>query len=207
MALIALGGRQVPQTRLADLLWPDAEGDAAYRALITTLQRLRRLLGEPRAITFQDGCLSLDGRQVWVDAWAFERGLGKTAQPQGQDAFSNIERALRLYHGPFLRPIDQPWVVAPRERLRARYLQHLLALGRAHEAQGRWEEAHSWYQRGIEAEELVEAFYQRLIRCYQHLGRTAEARATGERCRRVLAAALGTPPSAETLALIRTLGL
>ncbi|MGH8578534.1 MAG: bacterial transcriptional activator domain-containing protein, partial [Gammaproteobacteria bacterium] len=62
-------------------------------------------------------------------------------------------------------------------------------------------------ERGIEADELVEAFYQRLIRCYQHLGRTAEARATGERCRRVLAAALGTPPSAETLALIRTLGL
>jgi len=47
MALIAMGGRQVPQTRLADLLWPDAEGDAAYRALITTLQRLRRLIGEP----------------------------------------------------------------------------------------------------------------------------------------------------------------
>ncbi|MGH2671131.1 MAG: AfsR/SARP family transcriptional regulator, partial [bacterium] len=98
MALVALGGRQVPQTRLADLLWPDAEGDAAYRALITTLQRLRRLLGEPRAITFQDGCLSVDGRQVWVDAWAFERALGKTAQPQGQDALSNVERALRLYH-------------------------------------------------------------------------------------------------------------
>ncbi len=96
---------------------------------------------------------------------------------------------------------------SPRERLRARYLQHLLALGRADEAQGHREEAHSWYQRGIEADELVEAFYQRLIRCYQHLGRTAEARATGERCRCVLAAALGTPPSAETLALIRTLGL
>jgi TonB-dependent receptor-like protein len=46
-------------------------------------------------------------------AWAFERVLGKTAQPQGQDAFSNIERALRLYRGPFLRPIDPPWVVAP----------------------------------------------------------------------------------------------
>ena len=70
-------------------------------------------------------------------------------------------------------------------RLRAKYLQHLPALGRAHEAEGRWEEAVSWYGREIEADELVEAFYQRLIRCYQHLGRTAEARATGERCRRL----------------------
>ncbi len=74
--------------------------------------------------------------------WAFERALGRTRQPQGQDALSNVERALRLYHGPFLR-----------------------------------------------------------------LGRTAEARATDERCRRVLAATLGAPPSAETLALFRTLGL
>ena len=140
MALIALGGRQIPQTRLADLLWPEAEGDAAYRALITTLQRLRRHVGEPRAITFHDGCLSLDGRQVWVDAWAFERVLGKTAQPQGQDALSNVDRALRLYHGPFLRQIDHPWAVAPRELLCAKYLQHLLGLGCAHEAEGRWEE-------------------------------------------------------------------
>ncbi len=38
--------------------------------------------------------------------WTFEQALGKTAQPQGQDALSNVERALRLYHGPFLRPID-----------------------------------------------------------------------------------------------------
>ncbi len=188
MALIALGGHQIPEARLADLLWPEAEGDATYRALITTLQRLRKLIGEPRAIRFHDGCLSLDGRRVWVDAWAFER-------------------ALRLYHGPFLRRIDHAWVVAPRERLRAKYLEQLLALGHAIEAQGRWEQAVSWYRRGIEADELVEAFYQRLIHCYLHLGRTAEARATALHCRRVLAAELRTPPSAETLALFRTLGL
>jgi hypothetical protein len=44
--------------------------------------------------------------------------------------------------------------------LRAKYLQHLLALGREWERAGRWEEAAGLYLRGVEADELVEAFYQ-----------------------------------------------
>src|SRR5690606_18222644 len=71
-ALIALGGREVPESRLADLLWPDAEGDAGAQALATTLFRLRKLTGE-QAIRRQDNRLTLDPAVCWVDCWAFER--------------------------------------------------------------------------------------------------------------------------------------
>ena len=46
--LIALGGQDVAEARLADALWPDAEGDAAQQALATTLHRLRGLIGRRR---------------------------------------------------------------------------------------------------------------------------------------------------------------
>ena len=44
-ALIALGGEGVDASRLAALLWPDADGDAAKKSFDTTLYRLRKLLG------------------------------------------------------------------------------------------------------------------------------------------------------------------
>jgi hypothetical protein len=43
IALICEGGQKVPATRLADMLWPDAEGDKALQNLKVALHRLRRL--------------------------------------------------------------------------------------------------------------------------------------------------------------------
>jgi tetratricopeptide (TPR) repeat protein len=74
-ALIALGGENVGESRLADLLWPDADGDAAQQALSTTLHRLRQLLGHEAAIRPQAGRLSLDRRTCWVDLWALDHLL------------------------------------------------------------------------------------------------------------------------------------
>ncbi|MDQ3582183.1 MAG: bacterial transcriptional activator domain-containing protein [Pseudomonadota bacterium] len=119
-----------------------------------------------------------------MNAWAFERALGKTAQPQGQDALSNVERALRLYHGPFLRPIDLPWVVAPASGCVPGICNICSpSAARTRPTVGGRRPIHGT-SAGSRPMRLVEAFYERLIRCYQHLGRTAEARATGERCRR-----------------------
>src|SRR5207342_3026373 len=44
-AIIALGGRDVPEHALCDALWGDEDGDAASSALSMTLVRLRKLFG------------------------------------------------------------------------------------------------------------------------------------------------------------------
>src|SRR3990167_1310 len=72
-AIISLGGIDVPEDRVTDLLWPDTEGDLAHQSFETTLHRLRRLLGNDMAIKHQGGQLTLDARYCWVDTWAFER--------------------------------------------------------------------------------------------------------------------------------------
>lgn len=65
-ALVALGG-SAGRERLADLLWPEAEGDRALDALEVALRRLRQLLGGPDAVPLRGGRLTLDPHHVWVD--------------------------------------------------------------------------------------------------------------------------------------------
>jgi len=67
-AIIDLGGKGIKEERLCDLLWPESEGDMARQAFATTLKRLRRLLGDKRAIILKGGCLTINRNICWVDA-------------------------------------------------------------------------------------------------------------------------------------------
>ncbi len=71
-AIISFGGKEVPKDTVVDILWPHAEGDMARQAFDTTLYRLRRLIGNDKAIGLQGEQLSLDARYCWVDVRAFE---------------------------------------------------------------------------------------------------------------------------------------
>jgi DNA-binding SARP family transcriptional activator len=71
--LIALGGKDVPEEQLTDILWPDADGDLAHKSFEIALHRLRLLAGNDKAIRLKEGLLSLDPAHCWVDVWAFER--------------------------------------------------------------------------------------------------------------------------------------
>ena len=83
-ALIALGGA-APAARVADLLWPEAEGDRALDALEAALRRLRQLLGDAEAIQLAGGVLRLNRTRVWVDVWA-PGAASRTAFLPDQDA-------------------------------------------------------------------------------------------------------------------------
>jgi LuxR family maltose regulon positive regulatory protein len=198
MALIAYGGCEASQAKIADALWPEAEGNAGYRALITTLHRLRKLLDIPQAVLLADGRLSLDPRYVWVDTWAFERLLDGMA---AADTAATPEQVFALYRGPFLNHVEAPWAIAWRERLRARHRSYVLSLGRVLETAGQGQDAIGLYQKSIATDATVEAFHQAQIRCHIQQGQITEARAAYEHCRRVFAS-LGLALSRETQSLI-----
>jgi DNA-binding SARP family transcriptional activator len=213
-ALIALGGREVPMERLGDQLWPDSEGDMAQQALKIALTRLRKILGAPGAVQLRDGRLTLDNRSCWVDAWAFERLLGMAdsgrrsaggARPDGESTRS-LEKALSIYRGTFLAGEGaKPWAIPMRERLRSKYLGAVSLLGEEHERAKAFREAIACYSRGLEADDLFESFYQKIIACHARLGERAEALAAYRRCRDTLSAVLGATPSAETERIVREL--
>ncbi|MEO8628506.1 MAG: hypothetical protein ABI612_10460, partial [Betaproteobacteria bacterium] len=70
--LIVRGRGGTDAALVAQLLWPDTDGDAAEAALRMTLHRLRKLLENEDNVVLRNGRLQLDARRCWVDAWAFE---------------------------------------------------------------------------------------------------------------------------------------
>ena len=70
--IISLGGREINEEEITDLLWPEAEGDAGHSAFTTTMQRLRRLLVNEDAILIKEGKITINPRYCHVDTWAFE---------------------------------------------------------------------------------------------------------------------------------------
>jgi len=212
--LIAQGGRDVGEESLTAALWPDAEGDAARKAFDTTLHRLRRLLGNERVLILRDRKLSLDPRVCWVDSWALERLLSKAeeimadpaADPDGAALAALALRVRELYHGPFLgREFDASWAVSLRERLRSRFLRHIVSVGARWQQLRRWEQAIECYRKGLEVDELAEQLHQNLMLCHLRLGQRSEALSVYRRCRFILSVVLGIAPSAATEALYQQL--
>ncbi len=209
-ALVTLGGGEVQAEQIEDVLWPEAEGDEAHNSFDTTLHRLRKWIGHPDAFRFGSGVAEMDRKICWTDVWAFESLIEKAGMEEKQGRLGRTldltEKAVSLYKGTLLPgEANEPWTVSPRERLRRKFLKCVTWLGRRHEDAGEWEKAVSCYDRGLEADDIYEEFYQHIMLCYQHLGRKAEALATYERCRKVLSARLGVKPSTKTEKLRKSL--
>ncbi len=211
-ALVALGGEGVDASRLAALLWPDAEGDAAKASFDMALHRLRKLLGRDAALVLAEGKLSLDRHQCWVDVWAFER-LAREADGGTQTADLPVADAVRLgralldaYPGHFLAGgEDERWAIAPRDRLRSKLVRTVLALGNRLQAARRWDAAVALYQRALELDNLAEDLYRGLMICHRELGQPAAGLQAYRRCRELLSVVLGLAPGPETEAVRRAL--
>jgi DNA-binding SARP family transcriptional activator len=118
--LIALGGAEVKIDRITEIIWPDAEGDAAVSAFTTTVSRLRKLIGE-QTIIVKGGRMTLNERHCWADVRALERLLDRTDNPESNDALEFAEKLLALYRGSFLSDEEGEWVHRRRTRLREKF--------------------------------------------------------------------------------------
>ena len=209
-SLIALGGRDIATSVVIGNLWPSPDGDGG-RAFESTLYRLRKLLGRDDAILLVDGKLTLNGKIVWVDAWALERRLDEVeaaiaAQEGGQLHGETADSIFTLYRGHFLEGEGEAaWVLGMRQRLRGRFLRNLVALGQDLESHGDADRAARLYERGLELDNLSEELYRRLMLTYRNLGQPAGALEVYRRCRHLLSVVLGVKPSAETEAIYRSL--
>jgi DNA-binding SARP family transcriptional activator len=109
--LIVAGTRGAAVGAVADILWPEADGFDAYRSLITTVYRLRRLLGHRDAVHLGAGRIRLEPTICEVDVWRFEHAIG-AAKSRDQ-----LRSALAGYDGAFMEENENAWVVGMRARL------------------------------------------------------------------------------------------
>ena len=201
--LIAFGGREVREDKLACALWPLAED--APQALAITLHRLRKLIGE-KAIERSEGCLTLNPRYCWVDMWTFERHLSRLEQACQErrlvEIMPQIERVFARYSSGFLAAdCDAPWAQPTHDRLRSKLLRWVESVVDALRVTHQHDAAIACYRKALEVEPLTESLYCGLMQCYAATGRYAEALSTYERCRRILNDQLGVKPSPRTEAL------
>ena len=213
-ALIALGGKDVREELVTDLLWPESEGDTAHIGFKTLLSSLRQLLGVNDVIEFQGGKASLNPEICWVDTWAFEeiflRAKKAWEDKRLLDRFDKTlkltEAALEIYKGNFL-PCDEgyDWTSPQRDRLGRKFHFLIGRVGEYLQEAKKWKEAAEHYEKAIEVDPLPEEFYQNLMICYLQLDQGNEGIAVYRRFRKIISESTGITPSRKTEAIYQSL--
>lgn len=198
---------KLPVAQVIDQLWPSLEMDAPRAALDMAVSRLRKLLGQPRAVAIVDGRVQLNEALVWSDVAEFQRLLDAAGRcPDGRERQATTEQALDLYRGPLLGHDRVHGLLAvQREALALRWLHALLDLGETLQQQGLLAQAVRCYRRALAADPLCEPLYRALIALYGRLGEPAQALHLYRACTVALREGLGVPPAEATRSLVQPL--
>ena len=194
--------RRVHRERLAELLWPDRDADAAANNLNQALYVARRALDGAgadgaAAVALMDGTVVLSAQ---VDVDGFEAAAARARADRDPAAY---EWALGLYGGALL-PEDryEPWADARRAALRELHTGLCLELAELH---GGAPAAVVALQRALVADPLAEPVHCALMRLYARTGRRQQALAQYQLLRQGLNAELAAEPDPATRALYQQL--
>lgn len=193
----------VSLVRVADLLWPEAEGDDARNTLKTTIHRLRKALGSSESVVIDSGSLSLNPDYIWSDVGVIYALAG--ASLSDNSGVLRMKQLLKLFGGALLPDDDSPWVITARNKLLRIEHEVVMKLGTRYENRHRWRKAIRVYRQGFEVDALDEQVCRHLMQCYKHSGRDAEALAAYEQCRAQLQQQVARQPSAKTQALVKSM--
>ena len=194
--------RRVHRERLAELLWPDRDADAAANNLNQALYAARRALDAAgadgaAAVVLIDGAVVLKAQ---IDVDAFEAAATRARADRDAAAY---ERALGLYGGALL-PEDryEPWADAQRAALTELHTALCLELAELH---GDAPAAVVTLQRALVADPLAEPAHRALMRLYARTGRRQQALTQYQLLRQGLSAELAAEPDPATRALYQQL--
>ena len=119
--IISLGGQDISMTHLADIFWPDSDGDRAANALKVALNRLRKVVVSKGSgyswLIVKQNRLTLSRDVCDVDAYFFEEAVNNASAEDTEAAA--LKHALSLYTGNYLEAEeDQWWHIRKRDELR-----------------------------------------------------------------------------------------
>ncbi|HEY3266612.1 MAG TPA: BTAD domain-containing putative transcriptional regulator [Armatimonadota bacterium] len=202
--------RPQPREVLAEILWPEAEPDAARNRFRVALSALRRILEPPGTAP---GSVLLAGRNtvqlhpdaLHTDVAEFERALDEAASGAPEARGDALARAVGLYRGDLLMGFYENWVQPERERLNATYVEALIQLARAREEAGDLPGAIEAARRAAAEDPLREPAHQRLMALHLAAGDPTAAFRQYRDLRRILRREIGQPPSPATRAIAETI--
>jgi len=201
--------------RIADILWdglPPASWDVALRAIVSKLRRVLSEIGADVTIQHAFGCYQLRlPPNAWVDIEAAATAAHDAeAALQAGDLEAANGAALvanAIARRPFLEGADGRWVRRQRGRFQGIQVRALSCRAEVALAHGDYAGAIGDAERVVAFEPYREQAYVTLMRAQVGSRNNAEALATYERLRSILAEDLGASPSATTeAAFIEVLG-
>ncbi|MBA4178509.1 MAG: hypothetical protein C0505_18410 [Leptothrix sp. (in: Bacteria)] len=181
LAWLALEG-PTPRARLATLLWPHSDAEAARNSLRQRLFKLRRLGPTP---LLGDGATLALAEGVTHDLFEADGVLGEAALAIGAEF--------------------DAWLEQQRTRRRDSLRQSLLELCHGAEAAADWPDALAHAQELLALSPTSEEAHRRLMRLHYLAGDRSAALLAFDQCERVLKHEVGARPSAATLALLATI--
>jgi DNA-binding SARP family transcriptional activator len=211
-SLIAFGCINVAEDAISDILWPEAEGDAAHKSFVMTLIRLRKLLGDDRAIIYSDGKVSIDLNRCFIDLALLEKAIRCAEEPIAQqlqesfpmeiisDSLQKCLPVISLYKGAFL-PGEERFLLInqTRKRLSAKMVRLFAHVATLYEKCSEWPKVLESLEKALNVDNLSEEIYQRLMLCHHQMGQRSEAVRIYRQCEEILSAALGIKPSRKTM--------
>lgn len=208
-SLVLLGGRHIQCDQLAEMLWPDADGDLARHALETSLHRLRKLIGK-EAILLNAGLVSLNENYCWLDLWAFEATIVTLEQALQRNEPSPVivkltDRLLALYQDTFLKNTSTGPVILKQAQLLNKLCQALDQSIDYHERQGEIKQVCALLHKALEFRPLIEGNYRRLMIHYRNLGQPDRALQIYHQCHQILHQGFNLQLSNETRLLAQQL--
>jgi len=204
--LLALESRhRLHREQLMELLWPEAEIEAARNNLRQTLHLARRILKSEAyarlgVLTDHNSWINLSHEgQVWVDVDAFETAAAEARRSRDPAIY---QAALALHTGELL-PEDryEDWVATRRESLQELHLGLLSELGRILESQGDIEQAKDIFHQVVSVDPIAEDAHQALMRLYAAAGYRHKALQQYHQLREILDQELALEPDPNSRSL------
>lgn len=189
-----------------EALWSGKDQQHAQWAFHSARKRLHDFAGEEVILKLKRGQYSLNPDvPIWFDVAEFENLAARAYTiPNLTARIKLLERAVRLYRGDFLEKNYKDWCAPIRTRLREKYIAALLQLGELTERDTP-ERAVLWYEKAIQADDLNEDIWLKLIRLYTISSNLISAHRTFVLCLDTFQRETATQPSEAFLKAVRLL--
>lgn len=133
-------GHEYSRDFLADLLWPDSEGDAGRHNLRNALSSLRQqfsdCLGQSHILIADRKRVSLDPSAFILDVADFEALVSKAGATECKDRAETLAGAVELYRGEFLEGLYESWIPPHQRRLQDLFVRAAVDLASDYERMG-----------------------------------------------------------------------
>lgn len=188
----------VPESRLAELFWPGSPPAKAHRALVSSVHRARKALGDSSILARYDRSYGISRECEYSFDYeeflnAYKKGCTLAYQQVQKAALECFTTMEQLYEGDFIPECDDSWCQGIREDLKIKMVD-AFEKGASLLLETEPTKAESWARRALQLDNVSEPAWAVLLQSLGKQGRRNEVETAFRECAETLLEALGLKP-------------